>query len=266
MLKNDEMNQKTVNTLGKRNPRKLAVGYARVSTVGQGDNGISMEAQKTSIKEFAERAGYTLVEIFEDVASGVGAKSYSTRDGLRRALDMAVRERSHLIVWDWDRLSRYSNFEKQILKHLPGRDQVICAKNGTVLVEAAKHAAFKHSEVVATEISRRTKEGMRKRREEGAVFGNPEIRTKVQPLGSARWSETSKKLDHKIADVLREQPDPFASTYAEVADLLNMKGLQTLQRKEWNKSRVRQPVARAREILRREEEAQQETSIRFGMF
>jgi DNA invertase Pin-like site-specific DNA recombinase len=245
---------------------KLAVGYARVSTSGQGDNGISLDAQKVAIKDFAEHAGYTLVEVFEDVASGMGARSFADRKGLRQALAFASREGSDLIVWDWDRLSRYSSFERQILKHLPEGSKVICAKDGTLLSDAAKNSAFKHSEVVGSEISRRTKARMEKMRLEGAVFGNPEIRDKVQPLGVDAWSKTAKEQDLRIADLLRGLPDPFAPTHAQVADLLNEKGLLTLHGKEWNKSRVRQPVSRARQILRAEENMKHETDPRFGIF
>ncbi len=53
---------------------------------------------------------------------------------------------------------------------------------------------------------------------------------------------------------------------AQIADLLNEKGLRTLHGKVWNKSRVRQPVSRARQILRAEESMKQAADPRFGMF
>ncbi len=245
---------------------KLAVGYARVSTSRQSKKGISLDAQKVAIRDFTEYAGYTLVEIFEDSASGMGARSFADRKGLRLALELASHEGSDLIVWDWDRLSRYSSFEKQILKHLAEGSKVICAKDGTLLSDAAKNSAFKHSEVVGSEISRRTKARMDEMRLEGVVFGNPEIRDKVQPLGVDAWSKVAKEQDLRIADLLRGLPDPFAPTHAQVADLLNEKGLLTLHRKEWNKSRVRQPVSRARQILRAEEKMKHEADPRFGKF
>jgi len=263
----DVPNRSPSKTSVRRKPlSKLAVGYARVSTPGQGDNGISLDAQKIAIKDFAEHAGYTLVEIFEDAASGMGARSFANRKGLRLALEMASREGSDLIVWDWDRLSRYSSFEKQILKSIPASSKVICAKDGTALREAAKNATFKHAEAVGSEISRRTKDKMEKMRLEGVVFGNPEIRDNVQPLGAAAWSKTALEQDQRIAELLRALSDPFTPTYAQVADLLNSKGLRTLHGKEWNRSRVRQPVARARKLLRAEEDMELEADPRFGMF
>lgn len=250
----------------RRPPLKLAVGYARVSTSGQGDNGISLEAQKKAIRYFAEQTGYTLVEIFEDVASGMGARSIANRKGLHHAIEMVSREGSDLIVWDWDRLSRYSSFEKQIQKSIPTSNKVICAKDGTLLRDAAQKATFRHAEARGAEIGRRTKASMDKMSLEGAVFGNPEIRDKVQPLGAAAWSKTAEEQHQKIADLLRALPNPFTPTHAQIADLLNEKGLRTLHGKVWNKSRVRQPVSRARQILRAEESMKQAADPRFGMF
>lgn len=246
--------------------QRPAVGYIRVSTTVQGEFGISLDAQRAGIEGFANHAGYSVIEIFEDNTSGVGAKSFTKRVGLQRALDLSVSHDADLIVWDWDRLSRHSEFEKQIRKHLPESDRVICAKRGTDLREAGKHAAFKHNEAVADEISRRTIEGMRKKRAEGVTFGNPEILTKVQPLGTSTWSKTSKGHDGKIADALRELKDPFAITHAQAADFLNEKGLRTLHGRDWDKSRVRAPLKRAREILREEEKVLQSSHPNFGMF
>lgn len=196
--------------------RKLAVGYARVSTVDQGANGVSLDAQKAGIETFANAMDYTLIEIFEDSASGVGANSFRKRDGLTAALDLAAREDADLIAWEWDRLSRHAEFARQVRKVLPDSDRIICAKNGNSMLDASRDATFAHSEKMAAEISRTTKEGMAKRRADGAVFGNPDILTTVQPLGVTR-SNSADDLVRKIADVLRDLDDPFKITYAEIA-------------------------------------------------
>ncbi|WP_431297868.1 recombinase family protein [Tabrizicola sp. BL-A-41-H6] len=58
------------------------IGYVRVSTPGQGEQGISLDVQRDAIRAFADRLGVPLLEIFEDVASGVSAKSFPSRRGL----------------------------------------------------------------------------------------------------------------------------------------------------------------------------------------
>ncbi|MEW2912301.1 recombinase family protein [Leisingera sp. JC11] len=244
---------------------KLAVGYVRVSTVGQGESGISLEAQKAAIRTFAEHAGYTLVEIFEDVASGVGKKSFHSRKGLKNALDLAVRAGADLFVWDWDRLSRFAGFEDQLRTVLSDLDRVICVKKLNMMAEASRAAIHAHDERVAGEISRATKKGMDRKRAEGAVFGNPEILTDAQPLGVAANSNNACEHVRRIADVLRGLDDPFAPTYAQVARLLNEKGLRTLHGKEWTVSRSRIPVKRAREIIRNDEEDALQSLPTYGM-
>lgn len=245
--------------------RRLAVGYVRVSTAGQGTSGISLDAQKVGIETFADAMGYTLVEVFEDVASGVGAKSFHKRDGLNAALDLAARADADLIVWDWDRLSRHTGFANQVRKVLPDSDRIVCAKEGTMMRDAARAASFEHGERIAQEISRTTKKGMARLGAEGVTFGNPLIRTYVQPLGAATWSNSAYEHVCRIADVLRELDDPFGVTHAHVAKILNEKGLRTLQSKEWTASRARIPLSKARELLRSEGEYALRSLPTFGM-
>nr|WP_325248642.1 recombinase family protein [Amylibacter sp.] len=246
--------------------QKLAVGYVRVSTVEQGKNGISLEAQRTAVQEFASLADYSLIETFEDVASGVGEKSFDGRKNIQAAIDLVIRSDADLLVWDWDRLSRHGSFEKQILKRIPDRNRIVCVKDGNRLHKASTKAVFKHSETVAKEISQRTKEGMQKKRDEGAVFGNPDIVKNVQPFGAAKWTEIVKNQDQRIAEILSATSDPFGLSYTAVADLLKAKGLVTLQGKQWTKSRVRNPVLRARKLLWEKEEVTSGSKITFGMF
>ncbi|PCH75209.1 MAG: hypothetical protein COC12_01655 [Rhodobacteraceae bacterium] len=236
--------------------QKLAVGYVRVSTPGQGKNGISLEAQRKGIETYSDHAGYKLIEIFDDVGSGVGPTSFYKRDGLRGAIDLAAREGADLIVWDWARLSRHAGFESDISRYLPDRDRIICAKRGTDMKDAATAGAFAHGEAEAKEVSRRTKEGMERRRAEDVVFGNPDIRTDVQPLGAITWSNSATNLVRQIAGILRDyNGDPFEITHAQVADILNKKSLRTLHGKEWDTSRIRGPLKKARALLMAEEEA-----------
>lgn len=44
--------------------------YYRVSTPGQEDNGLGLEAQKVLIEDFAEREGYVLKDSFTEIKSG----------------------------------------------------------------------------------------------------------------------------------------------------------------------------------------------------
>ena len=67
----------------------------------------------------------------------------------------------------------------------------------------------------------------------------------------------------RIASVLRQE-DAAGLSYAEIAALLNSKGIRTSRNKEWNASRVRIPVTKARKLLQ-EEEAFYSRQPGFGM-
>ena len=134
------------------------------------------------------------------------------------------------------------------------------------MLEASRAAQLAHDERIAAIISRNTKEGMANMRAQGVTFGNPAIATDVQPLGTATWSNTREDQDHALADVLRRLPNRMEITRAQAADIFNQCGLRTLQNKEWTKSRVTEPLKRARAILQTEEKAQMASDPRYGMF
>ena len=80
------------------------VGYCRVSTDQQGESGAGLEWQESRIRDEVDRRGWTLREMYVDVASG---KSTKRRPMLSAALaDLASGDATLLVVAKLDRLSR----------------------------------------------------------------------------------------------------------------------------------------------------------------
>jgi DNA invertase Pin-like site-specific DNA recombinase len=80
------------------------VGYCRVSTDDQAENGAGLEAQRVALREEAARRGWHLAAIHEDTASG---RSMHRRPGLAAALDdLENGPANALLVAKLDRLSR----------------------------------------------------------------------------------------------------------------------------------------------------------------
>ena len=85
--------------------RQVTIGYIRVSTVAQADEGVSLDAQRDRIVMWCKANGYTLNDVFCD--AGVSGKRADNREGLQRALNEACWHRgSALIVYSLSRLAR----------------------------------------------------------------------------------------------------------------------------------------------------------------
>lgn len=81
-------------------------GYARVSTAGQAEEGVSMSAQAAAITSYCETYGLDLVEIIED--AGQSAKTLR-RPGMERLLALVHEGRVEaVIVYKMDRAFRSS--------------------------------------------------------------------------------------------------------------------------------------------------------------
>lgn len=84
--------------------QERVVGYVRVSTEGQADGGVSLEAQRAKLRAYAVALDLDLIEIIED--AGYSAKSIA-RPGLQRALEhLAAGRATGLLVTKLDRLTR----------------------------------------------------------------------------------------------------------------------------------------------------------------
>lgn len=157
--------------------KKCAAIYLRVST---GDDEQTEENQRRELKAFLEEEGYTLEEEYVDHESG--RKGRKERDAFNRMFEAAEnREFDVLVFWSLDRFSRegirktisylqqleslgvgfrsytepYLNTENELVSH--------------ILLAVMSYFA----EYEAKKISRRTKAGIERAREEGKQIGRP---------------------------------------------------------------------------------------------
>jgi DNA invertase Pin-like site-specific DNA recombinase len=88
----------------RRSETQLVLGYTRVSTLEQGGNGASLEAQRNAIAAEVERRGWELVEVASEIASG---KAADRREILQETLwRLDTGEADALVVSRLDRLTR----------------------------------------------------------------------------------------------------------------------------------------------------------------
>ena len=82
---------------------RQAVGYIRVSTVEQANEGVSLEAQQARIETWGAANGYELAALFVD--RGLSGKRMDNRKELHKAL-AALKKDSVLVVYSLSRLAR----------------------------------------------------------------------------------------------------------------------------------------------------------------
>lgn len=87
----------------KKQVTKVAVGYVRVSTAGQAEDGISLDAQRAKVRAYCDLHGLTLLDVHGDEISG---KRADNRPGLNAALVQACKHKAAVVVYSLSRLAR----------------------------------------------------------------------------------------------------------------------------------------------------------------
>ena len=83
---------------------RIAIGYARVSTTGQAEQGVSLEDQQTRIEAYWRAHGYRLLRV--EVDAGLSGGRADNRPALQRALTSVCKAKGVLVVTKLDRLAR----------------------------------------------------------------------------------------------------------------------------------------------------------------
>ncbi len=104
-----------------------AIGYIRVSTDGQAQDGVSLDAQRAKIEAWAMLNDYELTAVHVD--AGISGKSALNRPGLQDALN-DCRKDSALVVYSLSRLARSTKDTIEISDRL--------AKSGADLVSLSE--------------------------------------------------------------------------------------------------------------------------------
>ena len=81
-----------------------AIGYVRVSTAGQVEDGVSLDAQRAKIAAWCAANGYALIDTYED--AGVSGCRADNRPALQSALAAASAQKAALVVFSLSRLAR----------------------------------------------------------------------------------------------------------------------------------------------------------------
>jgi DNA invertase Pin-like site-specific DNA recombinase len=217
------------------------IGYTRVSTSGQRDEGGGLAAQRAAIEREAKHRGWELVAIHQDAASG---KSMKRRPGLDSALALIeAGDADGLIVAKLDRLSRsLLDFAALVERSRRKRWTLVALDLG---VDTATPSGEMMANVLAVfaqferrVIAQRTKEGIEAKRRHTEKVGYGEDGALKGPIGRKRQidAETIRRIRRDRA---------AGHSFAAIAERLNAAGIPGGQGGHWWPATVRKVVLSA---------------------
>ena len=224
------------------NGLRHAVGLYRVSTTEQGQSGLGLEAQRASVRAFADAQGWTLAAEFSDVASGKDDR----RPGFRAALARCRQLGAVLVAARLDRITRRAHTLSQLLEEgcsvraadLPGADDLM------MRIYAAM--AQKEREL----IGERTRAALAAAKARGRVLGGDRGYRPTQGPDTVAASEArreaAERAAHRLALEVERLRAEGVTGQAAMARALTVRGVPTPRGgRAWTHTTVARVLARA---------------------
>ena len=217
-----------------------AIGYIRVSTQGQAEDGVSLDAQRAKIAAWCSLNDAELVGVFED--AGISGASMTKRDGLHAALKATTKGMA-LVCYSISRLARSTRDMLEIAERLDAKGADLVSLTEKIdTTTAAGRMVFKMLAVLADferdQLGERTKMALAHKRANGEVyapipFGFEAIEGRLVAV---------KQEAAIVADILRMRD--AGQSFAEIAGTLNARGIAGKRGGRWFASTVRYVIHR----------------------
>ena len=204
------------------------VAYYRVSTKGQGESGLGLEAQQDQVRKFVNgQGGGKIIQEFVEVESG----KKNDRPQLSAAIEQAKEKGAKLVIAKLDRLSRNAAF---IFLLRDTHVDFVCAD-----MPDANSLTIGIMAVLAQDererISQRTKAALAAKKAQGAVLGRPEnLTAEARQTGLRIRQQNARENQNNVQatellKLYREQK----MSYADMAKKLNSLGMKTRRKRDF---------------------------------
>lgn len=226
------------------------IGYIRVSTDKQADEGLGLAVQEKAIRQWAKANGHRLVGVCRD--EGVsGTKDTAQRPGLADAVNAVCEKRAQgIVVHRLDRLARTLHVQEGILSHVWNcSGTVYAADTGEVLrddPEDPMRTFVRQVMGAASELERsmlvaRMRAGRRHKAAEGGyAYGAPGFGHKAE--GGKLVPDPEEQ--HVVARMLSLKAE--GKSLRQIADVLNSEGYQSKRGGVWHSATVGRVLNRSR--------------------
>lgn len=210
------------------------VSYLRVSTVGQGQSGLGLEAQREAVNQYVMSQRGEIHGEHVEVETGKGANALKKRPKLQEAINQAKKKKATLIVAKLDRLARNVYFISSLME---SKVPFVCAD----MPEANQltiHILAAMGQHEAKMISARTKAALAAAKARGVVLGNPQIDLINRP----------RRADAQVfAEGLRSTIEAFQAaglTQRDMIGALNGAGVTTARGGQWSLVQLQRVIER----------------------
>ncbi len=215
------------------------VGYVRVSTAGQAQDGISLDAQRARIEVWCAANGYELTTVHSD--AGLSGGRADNRPALQAALAEACKGKAALVVYSLSRLARSTKDAIAISDQLAksGADLVSLSERIDTTTAAGK-MVFRMLAVLAEFekdlVSERTKTAMAHLRSKGKrISGRIPFGYSLAENGADLIPHPKEQQAIRLMQDLRAQ----GCSLREIAAALTVRDIHTKTRGAWTAEAIR---------------------------
>ena len=202
---------------------KYYVAYYRVSTDRQGKSGLGLEAQQEAVRQHLN-LGEMLVREYTEVESG----KKSNRPKLVEALEFCKQHNATLLIAKLDRLGRNVSFIASLMDS--GVSFTCCDNPHASKFMLHMLAAFAEHE--REQISQRTKQALAAAKARGVKLG--EQAKAPENRNGNRAEIFARTIEPFVREILRQG----FTTYREIANTLNLKGIRSARGGKWSAASV----------------------------
>lgn len=207
-----------------------AIGYIRVSTAGQAEEGISLEAQKAKINAWCIANDYELLEVFID--AGISGKSVN-RDGLTSALEVLEKGMA-IVVYSLSRLTRSTKDMLHLAESIERQGSDLVSLTEKIdTTSAAGRMVFRMlavlNEFERDQVSERTKSALAHKKANGERVGTVPYGYRLTKDGKTMEEQEREQGILKKIKKLRAG----GHTLQAIADYLNRRGIRTRRGTMW---------------------------------
>jgi DNA invertase Pin-like site-specific DNA recombinase len=212
------------------------VAYYRVSTKGQGQSGLGLEAQREAVLNYLNGGSWELVGEFTEIESG----KHADRPQLAAALVACKKQKAKLVIAKLDRLSRNLAFIANLLE--AGTDFVAVDNPHANKAMVQMMAVF--AEMERDAISKRTKEALAAAKARGVKLGNPRWAETLEATNAGRM-ESADRFAANVLPIIREIQNSGVSSLRGIAKALTARGIKTARGGQWSAVQVTDILGRA---------------------